>query len=50
LCEVPLAGRALGWASKESGLPVIKRMSPALWAAAVEKVYKLVRVSVPELP
>jgi hypothetical protein len=45
-----VAGKGLGWASKESGVPVIKSVSPALWAHAIEKVYKIVRVSLPELP
>ena len=44
------AGRGLGWAAKETELPVIRRVSPVLWAGVVEKLYKLVRVSAPELP
>lgn len=44
------AGHGLNHVSKAVGVPLIRRLSPALWAYGAEKAYKVVRVAVPELP
>lgn len=48
--HVCCAGHGLNYASRELGVPFIRRMSPALWAYGAEKAYKVLRVAAPELP
>lgn len=44
------AGRGLGKVSKELEVPVAEKISPALWATGIAKLYKLVRIALPVLP
>eukprot|EP00892_Ulva_mutabilis_P012647 jgi/Ulvmu1/9755/UM055_0095.1 len=46
----PLAGHGLTRLSKAMGVPLVQRLSPAIWAYGTEKAYKVLRMAAPELP
>lgn len=48
--RVERAGRGLNLLGKAADVPIVRRISPVLWAKVVEKSYKVMRIAVPELP